>query len=153
MGVPLYRAGAPALIHVRADVWGVRPRFGYMPAPADRQDVPCKRRLHARATTVPPVGGWAHLAPAGPGRARGASGAADARGAELGQLLDVADRAEATAGRYSSSVHSTLAGCAALLGAGANITPVAAEAPAVLISDLHVELLIGMRTGRWRAPI
>jgi hypothetical protein len=76
-----------------------------------------------------------------------------ARGAELGQLLDVADKAEEAAGRYSSSVHRTLAGYAALLGAGANISAVAADAPAVLISDLHVELLIGMRTGRWRAPI
>jgi predicted phosphodiesterase len=71
-----------------------------------------------------------------------------ARGAELGQLLKVADKAEAAGERYSSSVHRTLAGYATLLNAGANLAPVAAEAPAVLISDLHGnELVLGPLKG------
>ena len=65
-----------------------------------------------------------------------------ARGAELGQLLKVADQAQTTGERYRSSVHRTLAGYATLLNAGANLAPVAAEAPAVLISDLHGNQLV-----------
>ncbi len=65
-----------------------------------------------------------------------------ARGAELGQLLNVADRAEAAGTRYKSSVHRTLAGYATLLNAGANLAPVVAEAPAVLMSDLHANELV-----------
>jgi predicted phosphodiesterase len=71
-----------------------------------------------------------------------------ARGAELGQLLKVADKAEGAGERYSSSVHRTLAGYATLLNAGANLAPVSAEAPAVLISDLHGnELVLGPLKG------
>jgi predicted phosphodiesterase len=65
-----------------------------------------------------------------------------ARGAELGQLLKVAGEAETTGERYRSSVHRTLAGYATLLNAGANLAPVAADAPAVLISDLHGNQLV-----------
>jgi hypothetical protein len=54
----------------------------------------------------------------------------------------VADQAQTTGERYRSSVHRTLAGYATLLNAGANLAPVAAEAPAVLISDLHGNQLV-----------
>ena len=67
-----------------------------------------------------------------------------ARGAELAQLLKVAEKAQGADERYSSSVHRTLAGYATLLNAGANPGALDAEAPAVLISDLHDnELVLG----------
>jgi predicted phosphodiesterase len=65
-----------------------------------------------------------------------------AQGAELGQLLKVAGKAQTTGERYRSSVHRTLAGYATLLNAGVNLAPVEAEAPAVLISDLHGNQLV-----------
>jgi predicted phosphodiesterase len=65
-----------------------------------------------------------------------------AQGAELGQLLKVADQAQGTGERYGSSVHRTIAGYATLLNAGANVAPVATEAPAVLVSDLHGNALV-----------
>lgn len=61
-----------------------------------------------------------------------------ARGAELSQLLQVAEKIEQTTQGYTSSVQRSLSGYAAILTAGANIDVDAAEeAPAVLISDLH----------------
>jgi hypothetical protein len=61
-----------------------------------------------------------------------------ARGAELGQLLQVSEQVEETSKGYTSSVQRTLAGYAALLNAGGNVDINAAEeSPAVLISDLH----------------
>jgi predicted phosphodiesterase len=65
-----------------------------------------------------------------------------AQGAELAQLLEVADQAQATGERYGSSVHRTIGGYATLLNAGANIAAVATDAPAVLISDLHGNALV-----------
>jgi predicted phosphodiesterase len=65
-----------------------------------------------------------------------------ARGAELGQLLEVAEEAQTIEGGYRSSVQRTLAGYATLLNAGANLTPVATEPPAVLLSDLHGNKLV-----------
>jgi predicted phosphodiesterase len=65
-----------------------------------------------------------------------------AQGAELAQLLKVADQAQEAGERYGSSVHRTIAGYAALLNAGANIASVATEAPAVLVSDLHGNALV-----------
>jgi hypothetical protein len=53
-----------------------------------------------------------------------------AQGAEFAQLLKVADQAQGTGERYGSSVHRTIAGYATLLNAGANVAPVATEAPA-----------------------
>jgi len=65
-----------------------------------------------------------------------------ARGAELGQLLDVAEKAQMVEGRYESSVQRTLAGYATLVGAGANLEPVATAPSAVLLSDLHGNKLV-----------
>lgn len=65
-----------------------------------------------------------------------------ARGAELGQLLDVAEKAQTVEGGYTSSVQRTLAGYATLLNAGANLAPVSTEPPAVLLSDLHGNKLV-----------
>jgi predicted phosphodiesterase len=65
-----------------------------------------------------------------------------ARGAELGQLLEVAEKAQTVEGGYSSSVQRTLAGYATLLNAGANLSPVSTEPPAVLMSDLHGNKLV-----------
>jgi predicted phosphodiesterase len=67
-----------------------------------------------------------------------------ARGAELAQLLKVAEKAQGADERYSSSIHRTLAGYATLLNAGANPGTPGTEPPAVLISDLHDnELVLG----------
>jgi hypothetical protein len=61
-----------------------------------------------------------------------------ARGAELGQLLQVSEQVEEAGKGYTSSVQRTLAGYAALLNAGAGIDVNAAEeSPTVLFSDLH----------------
>ena len=67
-----------------------------------------------------------------------------ARGAELAQLLKVAEKAQGADERYSSSIHRTLAGYATLLDAGANPSSLGTEPPAVLMSDLHDnELVLG----------
>jgi predicted phosphodiesterase len=61
-----------------------------------------------------------------------------ARGAELGQLLQVSEKVEEASKGYTSSVQRTLSGYAALLNAGANIdVSAAADSPTVLFSDLH----------------
>ena len=65
-----------------------------------------------------------------------------ARGAELGQLLKAADKAQTVGERYSSSVQRTLAGYATLLGAGANLSRSDTQPPATLISDLHGNRLV-----------
>src|SRR4051812_34950358 len=65
-----------------------------------------------------------------------------ARGAELSQLLQVSEKVEETSEGYSNSVQRTLAGYAALLSAGGNIDVNAAnESAAVLVSDLHGNVL------------
>jgi predicted phosphodiesterase len=67
-----------------------------------------------------------------------------ARGAELAQLLKVADKAQGADDRYSSSVQRTLAGYATLLNAGTNPPVLTSDRPAILISDLHDnELVLG----------
>jgi predicted phosphodiesterase len=67
-----------------------------------------------------------------------------ARGAELAQLLKVADKAQGADERYSSSVQRTLAGYASLLNAGVSPQAPSSAPPAVLISDLHDnELVLG----------
>ena len=65
-----------------------------------------------------------------------------ARGAELGQLLEVAETAQTKGRRYSSSVQRTLSGYATLLNAGGSLSPVSTEPPAVQISDLHGNRLV-----------
>ncbi len=65
-----------------------------------------------------------------------------ARGAELKQLLQVAEKAQAEEAGYSNSVQQTLAGYATLLQAGANLAPVPTKPPAVLLSDLHGNKLV-----------
>ena len=61
-----------------------------------------------------------------------------ARGAELGQLLQVSEKVEETSSGYTSSVQRTLAGYAALLNAGSNLeVNTADDSPVVLFSDLH----------------
>lgn len=67
-----------------------------------------------------------------------------ARGAELGQLLKVADKAQRVGDRYESSVHRTISGYATLLKARVELAPVQAAQPAVLVSDPHGnELVLG----------
>jgi predicted phosphodiesterase len=60
-----------------------------------------------------------------------------ARGAELGQLLQVADSAERSERGYTNSVQRTLSGYATLISAGGGLAPVPVRAPSVLVSDLH----------------
>ena len=66
-----------------------------------------------------------------------------ANGAELAQLLNVADHAQAESKGYTSSVYRALAGYSTLLSAAGNLakTPVGQQ-PAVLISDLHDNELV-----------
>ena len=65
------------------------------------------------------------------------------RGAELAQLLNVADHAQAETQGYTSSVDRAVAGYSTLLSAAGNLaaTPVH-EQPAILISDLHDNELV-----------
>jgi hypothetical protein len=65
-----------------------------------------------------------------------------ARGAELAQLLKVAENAQGATGGYTDSVERTLSGYASLLQAGARLTRVPTRPPAVLISDLHANTLV-----------
>ena len=66
-----------------------------------------------------------------------------ANGAELAQLLNVADHAQAESKGYTSSVYRALAGYSTLLTAAGNLaeTPIRQQ-PAVLISDLHDNELV-----------
>jgi predicted phosphodiesterase/uncharacterized membrane protein len=65
-----------------------------------------------------------------------------ARGAELAQLLKVADTAQRTEQRYRNSVQRTLSGYATLLTAGGRLSPVETSPPAVLLSDLHGNVVV-----------
>jgi predicted phosphodiesterase len=66
-----------------------------------------------------------------------------ANGAELAQLLNVADHAQAESEGYSSSVYRALAGYSTLLSVAGNLTATGEpEQPAVLISDLHDNELV-----------
>jgi Calcineurin-like phosphoesterase superfamily domain len=60
-----------------------------------------------------------------------------ARGAELAQLLEVAGEAQGHEERYRNSVQRTLSSYATLLTAGGRLSRVDTSAPAVLLSDLH----------------
>jgi predicted phosphodiesterase len=61
-----------------------------------------------------------------------------ANGAELAQLLNVADHAQAVSKGYTSSVYRALAGYSTLLTAAGDLTAThVPEQPAILISDLH----------------
>jgi hypothetical protein len=60
-----------------------------------------------------------------------------ARGAELGQLLRVAENAQETGDRYGSSVERALVGYATLLNAGTGRDTPGTRPPALLASDLH----------------
>ena len=60
-----------------------------------------------------------------------------ARGAELAQLLKVAGKAQGAEERYRNSVQRTLSGYATLLTAGGGLSQVETTTPAVLLSDLH----------------
>jgi predicted phosphodiesterase/ribosomal protein L30/L7E len=61
-----------------------------------------------------------------------------ANGAELAQLLNVADHAQAESKGYTSSVYRALEGYSTLLSAAGNLAnPATRQLPAVLISDLH----------------
>ena len=66
-----------------------------------------------------------------------------AKGAELAQLLNVADHAQAESKGYTSSVYRALAGYSTLLTAAGNLTgtPIRQQ-PAILISDLHDNELV-----------
>ena len=66
-----------------------------------------------------------------------------ANGAELAQLLNVADHAQAESKGYTSSVYRALEGYSTLLSAAGNLaqTPIRQQ-PAVLISDLHDNELV-----------
>ena len=66
-----------------------------------------------------------------------------AKGAELAQLLNVADHAQAESKGYTSSVYRALAGYSTLLSAAGNLpgTPIRQQ-PAILISDLHDNELV-----------
>ena len=65
------------------------------------------------------------------------------RGAELAQLLNVADHAQAETKGYTSSVDRALAGYSTLLSAAGNLAATSApEQPAILISDLHDNELV-----------
>ena len=66
-----------------------------------------------------------------------------AKGAELAQLLNVADHAQAESKGYTSSVYRALAGYSTLLSAAGNLAaPHALRPPAILISDLHDNALV-----------
>lgn len=66
-----------------------------------------------------------------------------ANGAELEQLLNVADHADAESKGYTSSIYRALAGYSTLLtGAGRLSAAPDPEAPAILISDLHDNTLV-----------
>jgi len=66
-----------------------------------------------------------------------------ARGAELGELLKVAEKAQTATDEYSSSVQRTLSGYATILSAGARLAPLGtSSSPAALISDLHGNALV-----------
>jgi Calcineurin-like phosphoesterase superfamily domain len=60
-----------------------------------------------------------------------------ARGAELAQLLKVADKAGEAERGYRNAVQRTLSGYATLLTAGARLSSVETSTPTVLLSDLH----------------
>ena len=61
-----------------------------------------------------------------------------ANGAELAQLLKVADHAQAESKGYTSSVYRALEGYSTLLSAAGSLaTPATGRQPAILISDLH----------------
>lgn len=64
-----------------------------------------------------------------------------ARGAELSQLVDVAEKAREGSQSYSSSVQRTIAGYAALLSAGVRLRDVTAAPRALLASDFHNNVL------------
>jgi predicted phosphodiesterase len=66
-----------------------------------------------------------------------------AKGAELAQLLNVAEHAQAESKGYTSSVYRALAGYSTLLTAAGNLTgtPIRQQ-PAILISDLHDNELV-----------
>lgn len=65
-----------------------------------------------------------------------------ARGAELEQLLDVADTVEKEGDAYSSQVDRTLSGYATLLSSGGRFGAPEGGSRAVLISDLHANTLV-----------
>jgi hypothetical protein len=65
-----------------------------------------------------------------------------ARGAELAQLLKVAEKAQTGVSAYRSSVDRTLSGYAALLSAGSRISERPTQVSAALISDLHGNALV-----------
>jgi predicted phosphodiesterase len=66
-----------------------------------------------------------------------------ANGAELAQLLNVADHAQAESKGYTSSVYRALAGYSTLLNAAGNLaTAHTRQQPAILISDLHDNELV-----------
>jgi predicted phosphodiesterase len=65
-----------------------------------------------------------------------------ARGAELAQLLKVAEKAQSEGLGYSSAVDRTLSGYASLVQAGARFDRVPATPPAILMSDLHGNTLV-----------
>ena len=65
-----------------------------------------------------------------------------ARGAELSQLLKVADKAQSAEASYRNSVQRTLAGYATLLAAGARFSRIETETPSVLVSDLHANVVV-----------
>jgi hypothetical protein len=64
-----------------------------------------------------------------------------ARGAELAQLLKVAEKAQTGVSAYRSSVERTLSGYASLLSAGSRISA-PTQVSAALISDLHGNALV-----------
>jgi predicted phosphodiesterase len=68
-----------------------------------------------------------------------------ANGAELSQLLNVADHAQAESKGYTSSVYRALAGYSTLLSTAGSLAKTSTpQQPAILISDLHDnELVLG----------
>jgi predicted phosphodiesterase/uncharacterized membrane protein len=71
-----------------------------------------------------------------------------ARGAELSQLLKVAETAQSAEVTYRNSVQRTLAGYATLLAAGGRFSRVETETPSVLVSDLHANVVVLNPLGR-----
>ncbi len=66
-----------------------------------------------------------------------------ANGAELAQLLNVADHAQAESTGYTSSVSRALAGYSTLLTAAGNLARASArQQPSILVSDLHDNELV-----------
>jgi predicted phosphodiesterase len=65
-----------------------------------------------------------------------------ARGAELAQLLKVAEKAQTEVSAYRSSVDRTLSGYATLLSTGSRISARPTQVSAALISDLHGNALV-----------